>query len=249
MSNGTDLRFTHATGLLTKLTRTVADFAKQEAELTGSLSTRNYQEIRRHREAAHKVDTALAAQIAEVESVSAKKAERVQAIHDRRLGRVQRAHGLLTRTLPKRAADAKGNWLAKLQMRKLQADRSIAANHRQHDGGHAASSQTLAQQRAVLDGITAQTVKAFSGYSAFAKMLVERDGDRQGGVAEEDISAGLESKIAAANEQLAKFRTLPLPRLFSAVPLAVCIVLALLAGGLVVAARGFSPPQIGRAHV
>ena len=107
MSNGTDLRFTHATGLLTKLTRTVADFAKQEAELTGSLSTRNYQEIRRHREEAHKVDTALAAQIAEVESVSAKKAERVQAIHDRRLGRVQRAHGLLTRTLPKRAADAK----------------------------------------------------------------------------------------------------------------------------------------------
>ena len=70
MSNGTDLRFTHATGLLTKLTRTVADFAKQEAELTGSLSTRNYQEIRRHREEAHKVDTALAAQIAEGDSVA-----------------------------------------------------------------------------------------------------------------------------------------------------------------------------------
>ena len=199
MSSGPDLRFTHATELLAKLSRTVADFAKQESALTGTLSTKNYQEIRRHREVAHKVDTALDAQIAEVESVSAKQAERVQAIHDKRLGRVQRTHGLLTRTLPKRAADAKGNWLAKLQMRKLQADRSIAANHKKNDGEHASLAHILAQQRALLDSLTAQTVKAFSGYSAFAQMLVEREEEKQDAAASGDFLAEMEAKIAAAN--------------------------------------------------
>ena len=237
-----DLRVSHALGLVAKLARTVADFARQEAELAGTLSAANYREIRRHREAAGKVDTALAAQIAEVEAVSAKEAERVQAIHGRRLGRAQRAHGLLTRTLPKRGADAKGNWLAKLQMRKLHADRSLAAVHRQNDGGHAALSQTLSQQRAALDALTAQTVKAFSGYSAFAQTLVEREGEPQGGDVPEDSPGELQARITAATEQLAKFRTLPLPRLFSAMPLAVCIVLALVAGGVVVCGRGFSPP-------
>jgi hypothetical protein len=237
-----NLRVTHALELLGKLTRTVADFAKQEMDLSGALSAKNYQETRRHREALHKVDTALAAQIAEAESISAKQAERVQAIHDKRLGRVQRAHGLLTRTLPNRAADAKGNWLAELQMRKLRADRALAAGNKQNDGDHAALSQTLAQQRATLDALTAQTLKAFSGYPAFAKTLVEREGEKQTAPAPEDFVGELEAKLSAANAQLAKFRALPLPRVFSAMPLAVCILLALIAGGAVIFARGFAPP-------
>ncbi|MEO6739120.1 MAG: hypothetical protein ABIP20_02645, partial [Chthoniobacteraceae bacterium] len=215
MSSGVDLRFTHATELLAKLSRTVADFAKQEAALSGTLSTKNYQEIRRHREAVQKLEAALAAEIAEAESIAEKQSERVRAIHTKRLGRGQRAHGLLSRTLPKRAADAKGNWLAKQQMRKLHADRSIAANHKRNDGAHAALSQTLAQHRAVLDTLTAQTVKAFSGYSSFAQTLAEKDGDKQGGEAEEDFLGEIETRISAANDQVAKFRALPLPKFFS----------------------------------
>lgn len=216
MSKGADLRFRHATELLVKLTRTVADFARQESELTSVLSARSRQEIRRHREEAHKVDTALEVELAEVESVAAKRAERVHAICDHRLGRVQRAHGLLTRTLPKRAADAKGNWLAKLQMRKLTADRELAANTKRNDGEHAALSQTLAQHGAVLDLIAAQAKSAFSGYGSFAQTLVERDAEKQSAEASEDFLGEIEARIAAANEQLAKFRSLPLPRLFVA---------------------------------
>ena len=59
MSSSTDLRFNRATELLVKLTRTVADFAKQEFELTSALSSKSRQEIRRHRDAARKVDAAL----------------------------------------------------------------------------------------------------------------------------------------------------------------------------------------------
>ncbi len=242
MSNGVDLRFTHATELLAKLRRTVADFAKQEAELSGVLSTKNYQEIRRSRDATQKVDAALAAEVGEAESAFAKMAERRQAIHDRRLGRVQRTHGLLTRTLPKRAADAKGNWLADLQMRKLRGDRTFAAGSKENDGRHAALSQTLAEHRARLDALTAETVKAFSGYRSFAQTLVEKEGDKQGRGASADFLGELESKVSAATAQLAKFRTLALPKMFSAMPLAVWIVFALAVGGGVVCMRGFSPP-------
>jgi S-DNA-T family DNA segregation ATPase FtsK/SpoIIIE len=242
VSKGADLRFRHATELLVKLTRTVADFARQESELTSVLSARSRQEIRRHREEAHKVDAALEGELAEVESVAAKRAERVQAICDHRLGRVQRAHGLLTRTLPKRAADAKGNWLAKLQMRKLTADRELAANTKRNDAEHAALSQTLAQHRAVLDSLAAQAKSAFSGYGSFAQTLVERDAEKQSAEASEDFLGEIEARIAAANEQLAKFRSLSLPRLFSAIPLAVWITLAIAVGGATCFVRGFSSP-------
>ena len=237
-----DLRFNHALELLGRLTKTVATFARQESELSGVLSTKNYQEIRRHREAVHKVDTALAAEIAEVEAGAQKKNERLQGIHDKRLGRVQRAHGLLTRTLPKRAQDAKGNWLGELQMRQLRAERNHAAGNKQNDRDYAELSQTLAQQRAVLDGITAQTVKAFSGYPEFAKTLTEVPGQVEVSETPENFLDDLQVRINGAAEQLARFRALPLPRLFSTVPLPVCIVLALLIGGGVVCARGFTPP-------
>ena len=237
-----DLRFNHALELLGRVTKTVANFARQESELSGVLSTKNYQELRRHREAVHKVDTALAAQIAEAEAGAEKTNGRVQASHDKRLGRVKRAHGLLLRTLPNRAQDAKGNWLGELQMRQIRAERNHAAGNKQNDGDYAALSQTLAQQRAVLDGITAQTVKAFSGYGAFAQTLVEPAGQTQVSDAPENFLDDLQTRINGASEQLAKFRALPLPRLFSGVPLPVCIVLALLVGGAVVCARGFVPP-------
>jgi type IV secretory pathway TrbL component len=133
-----DLRFDHAIELLGKLTKTVAEFARQESELSGVLSAKNYQEMRRHREAVHKVDTALAAQIAEADASAEKKNEYVQAIHDRRLGRVKRAHGLLMRTLPKRAQDAKGNWLGELQMRQLRAERSHVAGNKQNEADYSA---------------------------------------------------------------------------------------------------------------
>ncbi len=242
MSNGTNLRFTHATELLVKLTGTVADFARKESELTVVLSARSRQEIRRHRDAAHKVDTALDTEIAEVESVAARRAERVQAIRDHRLGRVQRAHGLLTRTLPKRAADAKGNWLAKLQMRKLQADRALAANTRHNDAEHAALSHTLAQHRAVLDSLTAQAMKAFRGYGSFAQALVESESGKPGEEPAEDFLGAIDARIAAAAEQLARFSALLLPRLFSAMPLAVWLVLAAAIGGAACFVRGISSP-------
>jgi hypothetical protein len=197
--------------------------------------------MRRHREAVHKDDGVLAAHIAEVEASAAKQAEQLQAIHDRRLGRVKRAHGLLMRTLPKRAQDAKGNWLGELQMRQIRAERTHTAGTKQNDRDYAVLSQTLAQQRAVLDGITAQALKAFSGYGSFAKTLTA-PADGQAGEAPEDFLDDLQTRINTASEQLAKFRTLPLPRLFSAMPLAVWIVLALLIGGAVVFARGLAPP-------
>ena len=214
-----DLRFNHALELLGRLTKTVANFARQESELSGVLSAKNYQETRRHREAVHKVDTALAAQIAEAEAGAEKKNGRVQVIHDKRLGRVKRVQGLLMRTLPKRAQDAKGNWLGELQMRQIRGERNHAAGNKQNDGDYAALSQTLSQQRAALDGITAQAVKAFSGYGAFAQTLVEPAGQTQVSDAPENFLDDLQVRINGASEQLAKFRALPLPRLFSAVPL------------------------------
>ena len=222
-----DLRFAHALELLGRLTKTVAEFARQESELGGVLKTKNYHEIRRYREATHKVDTALAAQIAEAESWAAKKAERVQAIHDKRLGRVKRAHGLLLRTLPKRAQDAKGNWLGELQMRQIRAERNHTAGGKQNDADYAALSQTLAQHRAALDALTAQALKAFSGYGTFAQSLIEPPGATPSSEVPEDFLGDLQMRIDCAAEQLARFRAQPLPRLFSAMPLAVWIVIAL----------------------
>ena len=241
MSSGADLRFSHALGLVTKLSRTVADFSKREGELTATLSAKHYQEVRRHREAMHREDTSLAAAIAAVESDAARQMEQVQTTLEKRRGRVQRAHGLLKRTLPKRAADAKGNWLADLQMRKLRADRMLASASAETDGEFKAMSNALQQQHAVLGSLTAETLKAFRGYPSLAEHLVEKDSQSHGGEVRNFLPE-IESRIAAAAEQLARFRELRLPAFFSSLPLAVGLMIALLAGGAVVALRGFSPP-------
>jgi len=228
--------------LLGKLTRTVADFAQRETQLSGSLATRNYQATRRHRDAIYNLDKALEAQIAEARAVSQQEADRLTAIHDRRMSRVQRLHGVALRTLPQRARDAKGNWLAELQMRQLRGEKALAAGIQQNDADFTAAKAALLKQRALIEQIEANAKAAMRGYPSLAKPLTAPQPASPATATPADLLDDLRAKVDRATECIACFRQLPHPRLFAMVPLPVLIIVAVAIGAAVAFARGAAAP-------
>ena len=243
MSSGLDFRVSRSLELLAKLRRTVSDFAKKEDQVSRELQSRRSQADRKNRDALHRIETDLAARIAEVDSRCAAESARIRAIYERRLNRAQRSHALLLRTLPRRAQEAKGNFLGSLQMKERKAERALAS------GGTAADAQftdhlsRLAEQRAVLAQIEDQVRRAFGGYGAFLKLLTGRaDAIPQS----EDPGALLgefQAHLATADERLREFRRAPIPRTFSIVPFGAFIVVIFFIGVVLAFRSGLQSPS------
>ncbi|MEQ1854437.1 MAG: hypothetical protein ABMA01_22940, partial [Chthoniobacteraceae bacterium] len=79
MSDAIDLRVSRSLELLSKLRRTVSDFAKREEQLSQEQQSRRYQAQRQHNLVIHKADTAAAERIAAVEEQFKAEAERIRA--------------------------------------------------------------------------------------------------------------------------------------------------------------------------
>lgn len=230
MNSRTDLRVSRALALLGDLKQTTADFAKREEALLRELRTRRGAALRKHRDAMEKVESRQAAETAGTTEHFAATEARIRALYEGRRERVLRLKTTGLRNLPKRAREAKERWMGDLQMRQFRAERKQTADQQAADKTLAKRSARLAEQQALFTALVRQARKAFSGYAAFQKMLRSPRVAADGSGDEEQLFAELEAQLATAEEQLATFRRLPLPRIFSVLPLALLIPFIVAAG-------------------
>ena len=232
MSSGVDLRVSRSVDLLVALKQTVADFAKKEETLTRELLNRRGTANRRHRETMEKTDAKLAAQIEETEARFKSEEVRVNAIYTKRRTRIDQLGAVATRSLPRRAEEAKGRWMGDLQMRRFHAERSRTADLKAADADAADFAKRLSEQQGLLGNLEKHARKFFGGYGALLRML--RETPAAGAAAGElpEMFAAMRTQIASADAQLAAFRKLAIPRCFSDVPLVVLMLLIVVAGGV-----------------
>jgi len=230
VSSRTDLRVSHALALLADLKRTVADFAKKESELVRDLGKQRGTALRKHRDATEKAEARLAAQTAETAEYFQTTGERTRALYESRRERVHRLHTTGLRNLPKRAQEAKQRWMGDLQMRQFRAERKQTTDQEVADKALAAFTARLTGPREHFAKLDRIGRKSFSGYPAFQRLLRRPRTTAEGAGDEEQLLAELEAQLAIAHEQLKIFRRFLIPRIFSALPLALLIPLVVAAG-------------------
>ena len=234
MSNTLDLRVTRSLELLGKLTRTVGEYSKKEAQAVRDLRARRAAAQRKHQEAIDKAETRFATLSAEGETYFKQEHERVTAIYQNRRGQIQRGHASAIRQLPKRAHDEKGRWMGELQMKQFRAERKKGADEKQAEASFSEVTAKLEEQKAALGKLERAAQRDFDGYWGFLGMLRrEREAAPKLVVASEDREAlfeELQGRIHSASEQLQVFRRFQLPRFFHVVQLYILIPVALLAG-------------------
>ena len=233
MNSSVDLRVSRGLDLLVALKQTVADFAKREESLTRDLLSRRGAANRKHRDGIEKADTRLAAQITDTEERFAEEEKRVNAIYAQRRGRIDQLGVIGFRNLPRRAEAEKGRWMGELQMRRFHAERNRDAGLKAADSEAADFAARLAEQQKNLGSLEKHAHQFFGGYGALTKMLrhAQPGADTVPGDLVEMIRA-LQAKITSADEQLAQFRKLALPRCFSDLPLIALFLLVVVAGGV-----------------
>jgi len=230
VSDRTELRVSRALALLAELKRTVSEFAKQEETLVRDLGKQRGTALRRHRDATEKAEARLAAQTAETAEHFQTTEERTRALYESRRERVQRLRTTGLRNLPKRAQEAKQRWMGELQMRQFRAERKQTTDQEAADKALAAFAARLAGQREHFTKLDRIGRRSFSGYPSFQRLLRRPRITAEGTGDEEQLFAELEAQLATAHEQLKIFRQFPIPRVFSALPLALLLPLIVAAG-------------------
>ena len=244
MSSGADLRASRSLELMTELRLVSAEFAKREEQLMRDVRHGSMAANRKQREAVQKIEARVAAQTEEAEAHFKDEDERVRVRYEARAARVQKARAAGLRNLPRRAQEAKAKWKGDLQLKRFRAERKVAADRKAADDSCAAFIKKLEEQRGLVAELLRRTRKAFRGYSAFIRLL--RPTEVSAEAADQDaLWAKLRARIATAEEQLAAFRQLTLPRTFSEMPLPVLAVPIVILGGVVVIFLGVTPRAYG----
>ncbi|HEX8311907.1 MAG TPA: FtsK/SpoIIIE domain-containing protein, partial [Chthoniobacteraceae bacterium] len=242
MSSGTDLRVARSLELLRELTRTSAEFAAREEELTRDIRTRRQTGSRRYRDALDKLKTTSSGQLAATQHAFDAEAERVRGIYDARQDRVQRLRLSGLRNLPRRAQEAKGKWMGDLQLRKFRAEKTQTADLRAAGEAFKAFTAHLGQQSAALVALQTRARRAFRGYGAFARLLQQPSSDLELNLRDpEKLSAEANAHLVSADEQLIAFKQHAVARAFSEVPLVVVAGIVVLLGAALAVVLGMSP--------
>jgi hypothetical protein len=199
-----DLRVSRSIDLLGRLKQTTTEFAKKEDQITRDFRTRNYVATRKWEIATEKIRARYEAEIADGEAAFAAEENRIRAIYDRRLARVQKIHAFATRNLPKRAEEVKGSWLGTLQMRRLRAERTVKSDSQTLEAAFAQFSSSLLERRAALEALEQNVAKSFRGHAPFVAMLTQQAGaDSEDS---EELFNGFQAHLATAEQKLAAFQ-------------------------------------------
>ena len=232
MSNSIDLRVNRSLELLERIVQTGADFVKKEEQLTRSLSNRRYGVVRHSREALEKIESRLADQIASAEAHFSDREATIRAIHESRSERIERAHLVGLRELPRRAQEARERWMGDLQMRQFNADRRKTSGHEAAKATLDRFDEELGVHRTRLLKTQRQAWGAFFGYWLFLRMLRSRPAAPGAAAAlpgeQRRLLGDLEAALTVAEKQVHAFRRRAIPALFRYLPLPL---LALLVAG------------------
>jgi hypothetical protein len=108
--------------VLERLKQAVAEYARREERMTRGLEVRRSGIAWRYQAATSGSEEGEAAQLAEIESSFGEMEARVRRVAADRQKQVRRASAQELRNLPRKGREARGNWLANLQMRLRQAE-------------------------------------------------------------------------------------------------------------------------------
>ncbi len=229
--------------LLDTLEKTVASFARREEELTRDLRARQQAVERRRHESSEQAEHRLQSQVADTEAALKAEEDRIRAKYAARRARVERTQKVRLRNLPRRAREARDRWMGSIQAERFRLERQLSADLHQIEAGMGAPTQALPVLQEKLEKLQRRARNSFTGYGSFLRLL-RRKSSRSGeplpreaeGIHHMVADAG--GHLEVAEEDLASFQTLALPRFFAMVPLWMIFLLCLLAGAAVVYAMG-----------
>jgi hypothetical protein len=212
---------------LEHLRATLAAFASEEAELGRRLRDRRYRLQRACDDRLAEVDRRLADVLAERGAALSEKKRQLTERHDARRLRIRRLQSEGLRNLPKLARLERERWLGDLQMQEFLVTRKLTADREAADKAFERVSAELAAIGSDVRNLERRAREYFTGYLSF-RWLLRREGAVEAGSREK-----LATVLAQTTERLREFRKLPLPKVFSFLPLPALLVLLAVATFLV----------------
>jgi hypothetical protein len=222
VSNPIDLRVDHTLQLVARLRQTAADFLKQEDQLFRDLRERGFALKRRQEEAKEASEAQSAAQLAKTEALIEEQQQRIRSVHQARGSRIHRMYTSGVRDSLQESQRKRERWLADLQMRHLQTERALPINLKTVENEYSKFTGSLGEQRSALGSLDGQARRALAGFGSLTKLL--RYDSASGGETPADERSrdaqfeALQERVLKISDQLAAFRRLSLPALFSYLP-------------------------------
>jgi hypothetical protein len=179
----------------------------------------------------------LAKQRSAVENRLLEEEHRIRGIHQARGSRIHRVYTSGLRDSLQESQRKRERWLADLQMRHLQTERELPVKLKATEAEYSKFTGNLGEQRAALMSLDGQARRAFAGYESLVKLLPTNSAGETEPVAagrsRDTLFEALEQKIATISEELAGFRRLGIPKLFSILQLPLMAVIVVVASGAV----------------
>jgi hypothetical protein len=229
--------------LLSRLQKVIADYSKREEQLTKDLGKTRHVTGRQHRETLQQFEARVAERIQETEAFLDAEEERFRTVHDGRRAWIHRAHTSCIKNVLAKARHAKEREIGDLQFRHLQAQRSLPQKLKEADVAFTEFLAQVVEQRAILTTLEQRAQRVFAGSAAFLQMLRARPAQERPTELPDhrDIYRTLAATLGEAEQQLAAFRLLVLPKFFSLVQLPIVILVVGIAGAVLAFALGFTP--------
>ena len=224
--------------VLVRLRQVVTEFAARELKMTRSLETRRAEIAWRYQAAVGEQEEHESKRLAAVGLSYGDAEARVRRLARDREARVRRASAQALRNMPRTAREARGNWLANLQMKLVHADaeRTAALEAAAIKASKTAEALTAVCRRLIV--LKREARNGFSGYWSFNERLRAK-GEVEGAAGEEGVRM-VEAALVEAETRLAEFRKFLLPRIFRYMPPTLMGALAVLLGFGLAAQAGFS---------
>jgi hypothetical protein len=205
----------HGLELLDRLHDTLSRFQKEEADLLRRFRSQRYASQRTQAERVEAAERLRAEQMRDIEAAFEAEKQRADRLHDHRKARIQSLSTAGIRTASKHGQEARERWLGELQMRHFLATRRLQGEREAADAKFQLGLGEIAKYRARLRTLERRARDYFLGHPRFLWLAKAKSTP----FAADADAAALEKCLAAAEERLAEFRRILLPKIFSFAPL------------------------------
>jgi S-DNA-T family DNA segregation ATPase FtsK/SpoIIIE len=195
--------------VLERLKQAVSEFARREERMTRALEVRRSGVTWRYQSAMSGAEEGEKTQMAEMDATFGEQEKRARRVAANRQARVERASAQLLRSMPRKSREARGNWLANLQMRLRQAETARAEALRAAEAEAAAVAQSLGQECERVIALKREAKKSLPSYAKLSKepaAPIDAPGGADGLRLVAEAATEAEAKIAA-------YRGVSVPRL------------------------------------
>jgi hypothetical protein len=229
VSNPIDLRVDRSLQLVARLKQTAADFVKREDQLVRELRERGFALKRQQEQAREASEAESAAQLSKTQSRLEEHEQRIRSVHQERGSRIHRMYTSGVRDSLQESQRKRERWLGGLQMKHLQTERELPLKLKAEENEYSKFTGALAEQRRALGSLDAQARRALTGFGSLTGLLrydTATEGETPADPRTRDVQfEALQQQVLSISVQLAAFRRLPIPRLFSYLPLPLLAVL------------------------